>query len=150
MSPFKSFNWKNTHNIKIGKGPCIKYVRPKTAILNPQPPLYSKISFGLTFHPTPPVQANSSDTSSKYDECRAGIDSISYFGLICYSFVLFCKHFWNNSIFIKSVHTLLLRPTPYLCTQKYAFDGNPQPPPTAHILYGWPLTWNNSFSSSAP
>ena len=32
--------------------------------------------------------------------------------------------------------------TPYPCTQKYAFDGTPHPPPKASVLYGWPLIKN--------
>ena len=35
----------------------------------PHPPLYSKIRFGLTPHPTP-VQAYSCNIFSKYDECK--------------------------------------------------------------------------------
>ena len=45
---------------------------------------------------------------------------------------------YSQSIFFKSVHTLLLRPSPYPCTQRYAFGGTPHPPPKAYVLYGWP------------
>ena len=41
--------------------------------------------------------------------------------------------------FFKSVHTLLLRPSPYPCTQKDAFGGTSQPPTKGYVLYGWPL-----------
>ena len=41
-------------------------------------------------------------------------------------------------MFFKSVHTLLLQPPPYPCTQKYAFGGTPHPPPKEYVLYGWP------------
>ena len=37
-----------------------------------------------------------------------------------------------------------MRPLPYPCTQKYAFDGTPHPPPKAYLLYG--SAWNNRRS----
>jgi hypothetical protein len=52
-----------------------------------------------------------------------------------------------TTYFFKSVHTLvtlLLRPTPYLCTQKYAFGGTRTHTHTAYVLYGWPHKVNPS------
>ena len=41
--------------------------------------------------------------------------------------------------FFKGVHTLLLRPPPYPCTQEYTLGGTSHPLPKAYVLYGWPL-----------